>query len=59
MAEFQFLLSLAAPLDKGGSATSAYCYKDLCYTRARQAELGVTPATSAFVLEARRQDGWR
>ncbi len=55
---FPFLLILAAPLDKSCSDTSTYCPQDL--RQARQAELGITPATRAFVLEASEKEtsGW-
>ncbi len=46
---FQFLLILAAPLNKIN-----YCLLSLL-ARARQAELSITPAMHAFVLEARER----
>ncbi len=48
---FQFLLIVVASWDKSSSDTSAYCRKRSLLTRARQAELRITPATHTFVLE--------
>ncbi len=52
-------LILVPPLDKSGSDTSAYYPKDLLVC-VRQAELSLTPATRAFVLEASEREtaGW-
>ncbi len=59
MSNFQFLWIVAPPLDKGGSDTSAYCWKDLCLC-VRQAELGVTLEMRVFVLETSEREtaGW-